>query len=226
MFNLGFRPFFLGAAIFAVLSIAGWVAVYTAHSVVQINGILPSQWHSHEMLYGYGMAVVAGFLLTAVKNWTGVQTPHGKPLLALFVLWAVARVLLMFGTSLLLWAALADLLFGLLLAVAVLITPPLALIFLGKAALHDEPAYVVRAKAWHDRVLVRACGKPMLAAMDDVVRETGATHAQVALAWLRVQPGIGAPIASATSVAQVKELCGAASLVLSADQLARLGSAV
>ncbi len=69
-------------------------------------------------------------------------------------------------------------------------------------------------------------GKPMLAAMDDVVRETGATHAQVALAWLRVQPGIGAPIASATSVAQVKELCGAASLVLSADQLARLGSAV
>ena len=68
-------------------------------------------------------------------------------------------------------------------------------------------------------------GKPMLAAMDDVVRETGATHAQVALAWLRVQPGIGAPIASATSVAQVKELCGAANLVLSADQLARLGSA-
>ena len=119
LFNLGFRPFFLGAAIFAVLSIAGWVAVYTAHSVVQINGILPSQWHSHEMLYGYGMAVVAGFLLTAVKNWTGVQTPHGKPLLALFVLWAVARVLLMFGTSLLLWAALADLLFGLLLAVAI-----------------------------------------------------------------------------------------------------------
>ena len=68
-------------------------------------------------------------------------------------------------------------------------------------------------------------GKPMLAAMDDVVRETGTTHAQVALAWLRVQPGIGAPIASATSVAQVKELCGAANLVLSADQLARLGSA-
>jgi len=119
LFNLGFRPFFLGAAIFAVLSIASWLAIYTAHSVIQINGILPSQWHAHEMLYGYGMAVVAGFLLTAVKNWTGVQTPHGKPLLALFSLWALARVLLLFGTSLLAWAALADLLFGLLLAVAI-----------------------------------------------------------------------------------------------------------
>lgn len=119
LFNLGFRPFFLGAAIFAVLSIASWLAIYTAHSVIQINGILPSQWHAHEMLYGYGMAVVAGFLLTAVKNWTGVQTPHGKPLLALFALWAVARVLFLFGTSLLVWAALADLLFGLLLAVAI-----------------------------------------------------------------------------------------------------------
>lgn len=68
-------------------------------------------------------------------------------------------------------------------------------------------------------------GKPMLAAMDDVVRETGASHAQVALAWLRVQPGIGAPIASATTAEQVRELCGAASLELSAEQLARLSGA-
>ena len=68
-------------------------------------------------------------------------------------------------------------------------------------------------------------GKPMLAAMDDVVRETGANHAQVALAWLRVQPGIGAPIASATSVQQVRELCGSASLVLSPEQIERLSEA-
>ena len=68
-------------------------------------------------------------------------------------------------------------------------------------------------------------GKPMLAAMDDVVRETGANHAQVALAWLRVQPGIGAPIASATSVQQVRELCGSASLVLSPEQIERLSKA-
>ncbi|PKB25262.1 aryl-alcohol dehydrogenase-like predicted oxidoreductase [Novosphingobium kunmingense] len=69
-------------------------------------------------------------------------------------------------------------------------------------------------------------GKPMLAAMDDIVRETGATHAQVALAWLRMQPGIGAPIASATSVEQVRDLCEAATLELSADQLARLTAAL
>lgn len=119
LFNLGFRPFFLGAAVFAVLSIASWVAAYTSHGALEITGILPSQWHAHEMLYGYGMAVVAGFLLTAVKNWTGVQTPHGKPLLALFALWALARVLLLFGTGFLLWAALVDLLFGLLLTAAI-----------------------------------------------------------------------------------------------------------
>ncbi len=69
-------------------------------------------------------------------------------------------------------------------------------------------------------------GRPMLAAMDDVVRETGATHAQVALAWLRVQPGIGAPIASATTVEQVRELCASTSLNLNEEQLARLGAAV
>jgi aryl-alcohol dehydrogenase-like predicted oxidoreductase len=68
-------------------------------------------------------------------------------------------------------------------------------------------------------------GKPMLAAMDDVVRETGASHAQVALAWLRVQPGIGAPIASATSVEQVRELCGAGALTLNEEQLNRLSAA-
>ena len=62
----------------------------------------------------------------------------------------------------------------------------------------------------------------MLAALDVVVRETGASHAQVALAWLRVQPGIGAPIASATSVEQVRELCESASLELTPEQLNRL----
>ena len=65
-------------------------------------------------------------------------------------------------------------------------------------------------------------GRPMLEALDAVVRETGASHAQVALAWLRVQPGIGAPIASATSVEQVRELCESASLKLTPEQLNRL----
>ena len=69
-------------------------------------------------------------------------------------------------------------------------------------------------------------GKPMLAAMDEISAETGATLAQIALAWLAVQPGIAAPIASATSVAQVKDLCGMASLKLSPEQLASLDQAM
>ncbi len=119
LFNLGFRPFFLGAGIFAIVSIAWWVLLYSGHGFVQIQSITNAQWHAHEMLYGYGLAVVAGFLLTAVRNWTGVPTPHGKPLLGLFALWVGARVLFLFGTSLMLWAATADLLFGLMLIVAI-----------------------------------------------------------------------------------------------------------
>lgn len=120
LFNLGFRPFFLGASVFALVSIIWWMFIYFSHSFVQITPISISQWHAHEMLYGYGLAVVAGFLLTAVKNWTGVQTLHGKPLMVLFALWCAARVLFLFGTSLLIWAAIADLLFGLMLMWAVI----------------------------------------------------------------------------------------------------------
>ncbi len=69
-------------------------------------------------------------------------------------------------------------------------------------------------------------GAPMLAVMDTVASETGASLAQIALAWLRVQPGIGAPIASATTAEQIRELCGAASLTLSAEQLDRLTQAL
>lgn len=119
LFNLGFRPFFLGASIFAVISIAAWMLVYFSYISVSVENISVSQWHAHEMLYGYGMAVAAGFLLTAVKNWTGLPTVFGKPLMALFALWCAARLLFLFGAALLPWAASADLLFGLILIVAI-----------------------------------------------------------------------------------------------------------
>ncbi|MGB4811299.1 MAG: NnrS family protein [Methylophilaceae bacterium] len=119
LFNLGFRPFFLGAGIFAVISITLWMLVYNTNIHLQLTNISPSQWHAHEMLYGYSMAVVAGFLLTAVKNWTGIQTTNGKPLMLLLALWASARILFLFGTQFLLWVALADLLFDLLLIIAI-----------------------------------------------------------------------------------------------------------
>lgn len=121
LFNLGFRPFFLGASVFAVVSMVVWMLVYFSNEVISIENITASQWHAHEMLYGYGMAVVAGFLLTAVKNWTGIPTLFGKPLAILFALWCIARVLFLFGTAFMPWAASADLLFGLMLVVAITI---------------------------------------------------------------------------------------------------------
>jgi uncharacterized protein involved in response to NO len=93
LLHLGFRPFFLGAGIFAVLSVLIWTGLYSLGWNVELNGLPPVLWHAHEMIYGYSMAVVAGFLLTAVRNWTGVQTLHGYPLLILFLLWAAARIL-------------------------------------------------------------------------------------------------------------------------------------
>lgn len=119
LFNLGFRPFFLGAGIFAIISMTVWIASYLAAAPLEIESISPMQWHAHEMLYGYGLAVIAGFLLTAVKNWTGIQTLHGKALIALFALWVVARLLMLVGTSFIALAALFDLLFGLMLLTAV-----------------------------------------------------------------------------------------------------------
>lgn len=121
LFNLGFRPFFLGAGIFAIVSIASWMLVYFSHTNIDVSNITMSQWHAHEMLYGFGMAVVAGFLLTAVKNWTGIPTLSNKPLILLFTFWCMARVLFLFGTALLPWVAIADLLFGFMLIIAITI---------------------------------------------------------------------------------------------------------
>ncbi|MCC7463995.1 MAG: NnrS family protein [Gammaproteobacteria bacterium] len=93
LWRLGFRPFYLLAAMFAALSVALWAA--------QFVGLLPRAylagptWHAHEMLFGYTLAVVSGFLLTAVRNWTGQPTPTGWPLAALAALWVAGRVLVL-----------------------------------------------------------------------------------------------------------------------------------
>ncbi len=92
LWRLGFRPFFLGAGVFAALLMAVWMGIYQFGWSLAPAGYAPPVWHAHEMIYGYGMAVIAGFLLTAVKNWTGVQTLHGYPLMGLFGLWLAARL--------------------------------------------------------------------------------------------------------------------------------------
>ncbi|HEB58604.1 MAG TPA: NnrS family protein [Gammaproteobacteria bacterium] len=92
--HLGFRPFFLLAGLAAGALMAAWALVYLLdQSLPQTERLPASWWHGHEMIFGYAMAVIAGFLLTAVRNWTGVQTLHGWPLLALAVLWLLARLM-------------------------------------------------------------------------------------------------------------------------------------
>ncbi len=91
--RLGFRPFFLAAGIFGILAMALWMASYVYSIQFTFLGISTVLWHGHEMLFGYVMAVVAGFLLTAIKNWTGIEVLRGKALAFLFVLWLLARFL-------------------------------------------------------------------------------------------------------------------------------------
>lgn len=95
--RLGFRPFFLVAGIFAIISMAIWTASYSFSVEFNFSGVAPSSWHAHEMIFGYIMAVVAGFLLTAIKNWTGEEVLRGKPLALLLMLWLAARLLLLSG---------------------------------------------------------------------------------------------------------------------------------
>lgn len=74
-----------------------WFAAYQLEIAFPFAGLPAATWHAHEMIYGYSMAVVAGFLLTAVGNWTGRPTLSGRPLLLLFLFWLLARVTLLFG---------------------------------------------------------------------------------------------------------------------------------
>lgn len=89
--RLGFRPFYLGAAAFAVLAIPLWVALFLGQWQLTM-ALPPLLWHAHEMLFGFAIAVILGFLLTAVKAWTGLATPRGASLGALALLWLAARL--------------------------------------------------------------------------------------------------------------------------------------
>ena len=96
-FSYGFRPFFLGAATYAVVAMALWLAWLAIHAAnasldwISISGP-PHIWHAHEMVFGFAMAAVAGFLLTAVPNWTGALPLNGRPLVILFAIWLAGRV--------------------------------------------------------------------------------------------------------------------------------------
>lgn len=80
--------------------VLAWTFIYQFSWQVDLGGIPATYWHAHEMIYGYAMAVVAGFMLTAAGNWTNMQTLHGFKLLGLFLLWAIARIVPFTGSLL------------------------------------------------------------------------------------------------------------------------------
>ena len=120
LFVLGFRPFFVAAGLFSVLAMAAWALFFHTLLSLPVQALPPYQWHAHEMLYGFVLAVVSGFLLTAVRNWTGVQTLQNRGLAALLGCWLMARLGMLAGPEFLLVAALFDVAFnlGLLIALA------------------------------------------------------------------------------------------------------------
>ncbi len=115
LWNLGFRPFYLLASVFAALSVALWTCEYARYLPASYLNV--PVWHGHEMLFGYTLAVVTGFLFTAVRNWTGQSTPTGALLAAYAALWIAGRALVLtrYGWA----AALANAAFPLAVAIGI-----------------------------------------------------------------------------------------------------------
>jgi len=96
IFSYGFRPFFLFGAIWVVAAMLLWLA--SLAGLIELpTRFYPVSWHAHEFLFGYLGAILAGFLLTAVPNWTGRLPLVGWPLAALFALWVTGRVAVLFS---------------------------------------------------------------------------------------------------------------------------------
>jgi len=117
LWDLGFRPFYFLASVFAALSIPLWA--------LQFSGVLGHTylggplWHAHEMLFGFTLAVIVGFLFTAGRNWSNQPTPTGWKLAALAMLWVAGRVLVL--TPFAVAAAIVNVAFPLLAAIALAI---------------------------------------------------------------------------------------------------------
>ena len=160
LFRLGFRPFYLLAALFAALSVPLWVAQFAG--IVPPPSAYPAMlWHAHEMSFGFALAVIVGFMLTAARAWTGQPTPSGAPLAGLAALWIAARAFNYFGPSSA--ALLAD--------AAFLVLPMIALgIVLVRAGSHRNlfvlvvlTAFLVANTLFHLAVAARVAFAPMTA---------------------------------------------------------------
>src|SRR5664279_3144387 len=98
LLSYGFRPFFLLGAVYAGLTILAWLPMLNGELTLS-TAFGPIDWHVHEMLYGYLPAIVTGFLLTAIPNWTGRLPIQGMPLLTLVAVWLAGRVAVTFSAE-------------------------------------------------------------------------------------------------------------------------------
>ena len=115
----GFRPFFLAAGLWSALALSLWIVMFATGSTIP-SRFDPLAWHIHEMLFGFVMAAIAGFLLTAIPNWTGRRPVSGALLALLAALWLLGRISCLISVLLPPWQAIAaDLSFPLLLVAAV-----------------------------------------------------------------------------------------------------------
>jgi uncharacterized protein involved in response to NO len=141
LFAYGFRPFFLGAGAFAVFAGVAWMIIYATGSSPLFDHP-PQFWHAHEMIYGFIVAAIAGFLLTAVPSWTGARGFAGTPLVALTAVWLVGRIAFSAGGAIPLnIVAICDLAF--LPALMALVAPPLL-----RARNRNTPLLLVLAAIW------------------------------------------------------------------------------
>src|SRR3569833_2041453 len=91
LLTYGFRPFFFFGAHYAAIAILLWLPFFFGELNLPTL-FSPRDWHAHEMIYGYLPAIITGFLLTAIPNWTGRLPLQGGPLLVLAVVWALGRI--------------------------------------------------------------------------------------------------------------------------------------
>ena len=98
LFSYGFRPFFLFGSLYAGLAMLAWLPVFTGELALA-SAFTPRDWHAHEMLYGYVPAIVTGFLLTAIPNWTGRLPLQGAPLMVLVAAWLLGRIAVTFSAT-------------------------------------------------------------------------------------------------------------------------------
>jgi uncharacterized protein involved in response to NO len=177
LFSYGFRPFFLASALFAIASIDLWVA-YLSFGLPVASDYGTLYWHAHEMLFGFAPAVLAGFLLTAIPNWTGRLPIAGRPLAVLFGIWCAGRITMLMSGSI-----------GILLATAVdsLFLPVMLLVCARE---------VVAGKKWKDLKVIAGLFVLSLANMLFHIEVIGDTSPDLA-----IRLGIGAYVLLVTIVA-------------------------